>query len=217
MQLLTYRTTDNNPSNTRDNDGQLRQYKILPPSNTDRRCFACTDVGKFYKVCQLPGGMQYCGDCLERMIKSQIDGLSIPMSGGMPILLKDIRLYISEPTARLFIHINQTYAQRRLEYETPNRTYCCIPTCSAWIQPKDIMDQKATCQTCHTVTCATCKNADHEGPCENGVDPVEATLLELAGKKHWTRCPTCSAMTDVDGCHYVRYCLYLIFFHQSSH
>jgi IBR domain, a half RING-finger domain len=57
--------------------------------------------------------------------------------------------------------------QKKIELDTPDRTYSSNPLCSVFIRLKDIMDEQASCADCGTVTCTLCKATSHGGglPC----------------------------------------------------
>ncbi|RMZ83845.1 hypothetical protein DV737_g1476, partial [Chaetothyriales sp. CBS 132003] len=50
---------------------------------------------------------------------------------------------------------------KKTEYETIDRTYCHVPTCSTFIAPSTIKEELAVCPKCQTTTCAKCKRQWH--------------------------------------------------------
>ncbi|KAG5663459.1 hypothetical protein KAF25_001395 [Fusarium avenaceum] len=91
------------------------------------------------------------------------------------------------------------FEQKRLEYETVNRTYCSNQRCLKFIPPYCIDDDDAICNDCGTVTCATCRAAAHAGPCVS--DPETLGLLALAEREGWKRCTKCGRMIELSlGC-----------------
>ncbi|KAF7920911.1 hypothetical protein EAE99_007763 [Botrytis elliptica] len=54
---------------------------------------------------------------------------------------------------------------KKVEFDTPNRTYCSNPLCSAFIHPESIINEQATCLDCSTITCTLCKATAHGGDC----------------------------------------------------
>jgi hypothetical protein len=95
------------------------------------------------------------------------------------------------------------YQTKELEYSTSNRTYCYLSNCLAFIPPKSIQDDAATCEKCQCKTCSICKGPSHEdGDCPEDVETEE--LLETAAKKNWQRCYSCRQMVELDtGCNHI--------------
>ena len=54
---------------------------------------------------------------------------------------------------------------KKVEFDTPNRTYCSNPLCSAFKRPESIINEQATCLDYSTITCTLCKATAHGGDC----------------------------------------------------
>lgn len=94
--------------------------------------------------------------------------------------------------------------EKSLEYLTANKTYCSQSTCSAFIHPAVIRDDKAACPLCSTVTCSICKAASHDGDCPQDTD-TQLTLT-TARAQGWQRCFQCKSVVELDtGCNHIRY------------
>ncbi|KAL1619552.1 hypothetical protein SLS56_010046 [Neofusicoccum ribis] len=165
----------------------------------DRRCEACHDEKKFFDVATLPHCRHdYCRDCLDLLFRLSMTDESLfpPRCCRQPIQLRDVRVFLSAETAREF-------EERRPELETPNRTYCHLATCSAWIPPRDISDEVGRCPACAAATCTICKAAAHDGECPN--DEATQMLLRMADESGWQRCYNCRRVVELDvGCYHMR-------------
>jgi hypothetical protein len=72
------------------------------------------------------------------------DSLFPPRCCRQPITTGSVRVFL---TAELVIQ----YEQKKIELDTPDRTYCSNPLCSAFIRLEDITDKQASCPDCGTV------------------------------------------------------------------
>ncbi len=140
-----------------------------------------------------------CHNCLERRAKLAI---SLPNSyyypirccGRAPLSSAVIRAHLTPSTYR-------QYTALRLERDTKDKTYCSRPTCSTFIKPQSVHNKQATCQTCFSKTCATCKTPWHWGPCKGG----DEELAVLAETKGWKQCPSCGRYVEkMYGCLHMR-------------
>ncbi|KAG5986860.1 hypothetical protein E4U52_008182, partial [Claviceps spartinae] len=95
-----------------------------------------------------------------------------PRCCGVPISLDLIRSFLS---AKLL----GTYLAKKLEYETIDKTYCHVSTCSTFVPPVFLRDGVATCIKCQSKTCAMCKDRMHtQGDCP--ADTLTAEVLRMA-------------------------------------
>jgi hypothetical protein len=65
----------------------------------------------------------------------------------------------------LGLDIVQQYAQKKLEFETVDRTYCFSSACATFLKPENIQGDCGTCPACDIKTCKICKAAWHTGDC----------------------------------------------------
>lgn len=166
----------------------------------DRRCEVCREEKKFFDVATMPDCRHdYCRDCLDQLFHLSMtdETLYPPRCCRQPISLQAVRIFLTADTAREF-------ERRRPELETPNRTYCFRPTCSAWIPPQDIADDVGTCPACSARTCAICKAEAHVGQ-DCPEDEAMQMLLRTADESGWQRCYQCRRIVELDiGCYHMR-------------
>lgn len=96
------------------------------------------------------------------------------------------------------------YVAKKLEMDTPNRTYCHKPDCSLFIPSQDTKgDEVAACPRCRSKTCVLCKGAAHDGmDCPE--DEGGRQLLELAEQQGWKQCSTCHRVVELrTGCNHI--------------
>jgi hypothetical protein len=85
----------------------------------------------------------------------------------------------------LTVELLKQYEQKKVEFETPDRTYCSNPLCSAFIRREDITNERATCPDCRAVICTTCKAPSHEDDCPADIGLQQA--LQTADENGWQR------------------------------
>ena len=111
--------------------------------------------------------------------------------------LELVRDCLGEELATLF-------EMRELEMNTPNRVYCPIPTCSAFIPPNyDDYSYAAIveCPDCYGAVCSECKGAAHLGDCEL---PQDTELVTAGLEAGMQRCD-CGFMIELEsGCYHIR-------------
>lgn len=110
------------------------------------------------------------------------------------------------PMAYVRIFLNselvQAFEKKKIEFETPNRTYCYLPTCSAFINTQNISGERAACLECGSMTCTMCKGAAHTGDCLN--DASLQQVLDTARENGWQRCYSCWRLVELDhGCNHM--------------
>lgn len=163
-----------------------------------RRCIACQEQVQFFLTALVPCGHEYCRDCLQDLFRASATDDSlfpprcchqpIPTTGAVRILL----------TATLV----QQYELKKVEFDTPDRTYCSNPLCSAFIRAENIVDEEASCPDCRSITCTLCKAASHGGDCP--ADTALQQVLQTADEHGWQRCFSCRRLVELDiGCNHI--------------
>ncbi|KAF4452115.1 hypothetical protein F53441_5048 [Fusarium austroafricanum] len=108
------------------------------PSKT-RECIACGDQFSPLALSRSPCSHEYCRECLLSLISSSLQDESLfpPRCCGQNIPVKQGRWISAELVGQ--------FRAKKLELETPNRTYCSEPSCSTFVPPAFIAAETATC------------------------------------------------------------------------
>ncbi|GAB0134551.1 hypothetical protein EsDP_00002916 [Epichloe bromicola] len=162
-----------------------------------RRCVACTSDVAFFDTVRCPCSHDYCRDCIAKLFSAAISDESLfpPRCCKTPIPLGLNQIFL--PPKLL-----GTYKAKELEYGTPNRTYCHVPTCSTFVPPAFVRDDVATCVKCRSKTCTICKGKSHAGDCPADTSTLDA--LRIAAHNGWQRCHSCRSMVDLtSGCNHI--------------
>ncbi|KFZ20941.1 hypothetical protein V502_02968 [Pseudogymnoascus sp. VKM F-4520 (FW-2644)] len=167
------------------------------PSLIAAYCEACREEKKFFEVARVPCRHEYCRACLEDLFKTAMTDESYfpPRCCHQQIPIIAVRIFLSS-------ELVQAFERKKIEFETPNRTYCYLPTCSAFINTQDVNGEGAECHECGSMTCTTCKAAAHAGDCPN--DAALQQVLETARENGWQRCYSCWRLVELDhGCNHM--------------
>ncbi|KAH8810786.1 hypothetical protein F5884DRAFT_698809 [Xylogone sp. PMI_703] len=162
-----------------------------------RQCEACRDEVQCYEVARAPCSHEYCYTCLQNLFQASVadESLFPPRCCQQEIQVETVRIFLKSDFVEHF-------HQKKIEYETPNRTYCHSSTCSAFIHPNHITGEIATCPSCSLTTCTTCKAEAHKGDCPK--DAPLQQVLEIAKDKHWQRCYACWRVIELEhGCNHM--------------
>lgn len=165
------------------------------------QCVACDLKKPLFDTYKAPCGHDYCQSCLENLfeLSTTDESLFPPRCCRSEIPLQSVKLYLS---AALFRH----FEHKSIEFTTSDRTYCYQQTCSAFIPPTDIANQRAVCSACGSLTCTVCKNEAHNGDCPE--DTATQQVVDLAREEGWQQCPGCRRIVELFiGCNHMRYCL----------
>ncbi|ELR05191.1 hypothetical protein VC83_01825 [Pseudogymnoascus destructans] len=166
-------------------------------SNTDL-CEACGGEKNIEDLGCGPCGHEYCRDCLQDLVKAAITDQSLfpPRCCRQPIPLETIRSLLTSELVHAFI-------DKKIESDTPNKTYCSVQTCSAFIRSANIANNVGTCLKCDSKTCTLCKEAAHgRGECPS--DPEFQQILEMVRENGWQRCYMCSSVVELNyGCNHI--------------
>lgn len=172
--------------------------RAINPSSINRHCEACREEVKFFEVARVPCRHEYCRACLEDLFKASMTDESLfpPRCCRQPITIASVRIFLKSELVRDF--------EKKIEFETPNRTYCHLSNCSAFIDARNIHGEGATCLECASTTCTTCKAAAHEGDCPN--DTLLQQVLDTARENGWQRCYSCWRVVELDhGCNHMTF------------
>ena len=164
---------------------------------TPRSCVSCDTSIPLFKLLRAPCGHYYCEDCLETLFRlaTTDETLFPPRCCHQHIFLTSAKLYISSELMDIF-------QKKSLEFNTPNRCYCFEPTCSTFIPPHSIEEERGSCPDCGKVTCTICKNEAHKGDCPQ--DSKTQEILEMASQEGWQRCQECKRLVELrTGCHHI--------------
>ncbi len=160
-------------------------------------CIGCGDKHYRPDMSRFPCSHDYCRECVEGLFTASLSDESLfpPRCCNQPIPLESCRASLPSKLAGEFL-------AKKVELETPNRTYCHLPTCSAFIPQQFISGEVATCIRCRKTTCVTCKRSSHEGDCPH--DPAIQELLQVATENGWQRCYSCHRLVELDhGCNHM--------------
>lgn len=165
-----------------------------------RPCIACTETKQFDDLVRLPCSDEYCRDCLKTLFTMSLtdETLYPPRCCGQIISETEtqIRIFLGGELLGKFL-------ARKLEMETPNRTYCHRHDCTNFIPPQGIQGDSGTCPKCFSKTCCICKGAAHQGS-DCPQDESGQTLLELAAREGWKKCFGCGRMVELRyGCNHI--------------
>ncbi|KUI59686.1 hypothetical protein VP1G_06874 [Cytospora mali] len=112
-----------------------------------RQCVSCLDHFEFYDVTRAPCSHEYCRGCLNELFTRSLTDESLfpPRCCGQAIPVQANRFFLSSKLVG-------EYQAKKLEMDTPNRTYCHQPSCSKFIPPQFIGDDVGTCVRCKAKT-----------------------------------------------------------------
>ncbi|KAL2828190.1 IBR finger domain protein [Aspergillus cavernicola] len=162
-----------------------------------RQCVACREQAAFVNVARAPCQHEYCRSCLEGLFKASMTDESLfpPRCCRQPINMSVARIFLNADLV-------QQYETKKVEFETPNRTYCYSVSCAAFIGTSHITGEVATCPDCRHTTCTNCKERAHTGDCPS--DTSMQQLLATAQENGWQRCYKCWRMVELDhGCNHM--------------
>ena len=161
-------------------------------------CIVCSDAFRARHLITAPCGDHYCQACIGQLfdLAMRDESLFPPRCCRQPIPL-------GIATRMLTAGQVQKFLETRVEFSTPNRTYCHDTGCLAFIMPANISGEKAMC-TCGTLTCTVCKAAAHEGDCPE--DPAYASLMAFATAEGYQTCRQCKRLVELSiGCNHMTY------------
>ncbi|KAI1074392.1 hypothetical protein F5B20DRAFT_596094 [Whalleya microplaca] len=188
--------TTGDETKARDQSESSTRPASRQPGKT-RPCDACGDQINLDKLATAPCQHEYCSECLTRLFydATRDETLFPPRCCRQPIPLDDNLAYIDTDVVEEFF-------EKSVEFSTSNRIYCHNADCASFIPPANCINQVATCNSCASRTCTTCKNAAHGGDCPD--DEQLQQVLQLAREEGWQRCGRCRSMVELNvGCYHM--------------
>lgn len=160
-------------------------------------CIACGDAvlsGEFFQgICS----HSYCRECLGALFTASFTDESL-----FPPRCCKLNIPIELTKQHLPPDLVMEYHAKKIEYGTPNRTYCHEATCSTFIPPASIEGDTATCPGCGNGTCVLCKGQSHKHECP--ADTATQEVLRIASQNGWQRCRSCRRMVELEtGCNHI--------------
>lgn len=174
-------------------------HNRVPFKPIETTCTVCGDVKLRFDCVRLGCQHHYCGDCVRGLFQACITDESL-----FPPRCCRTKIELSSVVPYLTREITAAFEAKKIEYETPNRTYCNAQTCSSFIPPSQINDETATCARCGTATCTACKGQAHDGECPQNAETQ--AVLSMAEANGWRRCHSCRRMVELDlGCNHITF------------
>lgn len=161
------------------------------------RCISCQESKVYFDVVEVQCGHGYCKPCIQELVDlaTKAETLFPLRCCRQPLDMQDIDIFLTK-------ELKERLEHARVEFDTHDKTYCCRPTCSAFIIPDTIEGDSAICAKCGTATCVTCKKAGHDGHCPE--DPELQTTLALADENGWQQCNACKGLIELEtGCNHI--------------
>ena len=166
----------------------------------NKKCEACLQVKKYFDVIAAPCRHEYCRDCLRELFTAALTDESLfpPRCCRQTIPVNSVSVFLTK-------ELKDEFEAKKIEFSTPNRTYCSRPSCSAFVNGNAIDNDVATCPECYTQTCTICKTQAHIGSeCPN--DTALQAIIDLANEHGWQRCYACGRMVELEiGCNHMTY------------
>ena len=175
-----------------------------------RTCESCRESVRYFEIARVPCGHEYCRDCLRELYSHAItdDTLFPPRCCRQPITSSCVRVFLP---SELF----HQYEQKKIELDTPNRTYCSNPTCSIFIYPENIVNDQATCPDCGATTCTMCKLEGHSGDCPSDLGLQQ--VLDTANENGWQRCYKCRGLVELEhGCNHMTFVPFVQHYYRNT-
>ncbi len=174
-------------------------HKVDRSTSRRERCVACQESKPAFDIIQAPCEHRYCRECIGDLFETATTDESLfpPRCCRQNIPVDTVKDLLSKA-------LIERVEQKRVEFGTPNRTYCVWPTCSAFIPPDRIDGDIAVCPNCEQTTCTICKSAAHQGDCPN--DTALQSLISTAEENNWQRCYQCRRLIELEiGCYHMTY------------
>lgn len=176
---------------------------LILATNTETRfkCVCCQESFPKRQIVEFECYNRYCKECLILLVKKSLHDESL-----FPPRCCTHRISITAVKETIGPILVQKYAQRLVEFQDPDKTYCSEPTCSRYIPPKQINGKNTmVCRCkCGRRTCRKCKQKAH-GELDDCVRHFDGLLEDLAKCQGWKRCLECYRMIELNkGCYHIR-------------
>ena len=170
-----------------------------------KKCIACQEAKRLFEVVLVPCNHHYCRECVQVLFSAALTDESLfpPRCCRQSIPIELVSVFLTK-------RIKDEFELKKIEFSTPNRTYCCRSSCSAFVASAGIADDVATCPECSTQTCTICNSQAHVGSdCPNDT-PLQA-VVDLAREEGWQRCYSCRRLVELEvGCNHMTYAFLLL-------
>lgn len=188
---------------------RARQYAVHKENERDEnndeprpQCVCCMNDFDSQEIVTCQCSHHYCHEYLESFFRRAITDESIfpPSCCNVSISIDD-----EDVSTVLGENLVTEFRDKKMEFETQNRTYCNSLQCAAWIPPQHITtsDDVGTCPKCQVITCIICKAAAHEGT-DCPEDEGTKNILDLTEQEGWRRCYRCHCIVELsDGCYHI--------------
>ena len=165
-----------------------------------RMCVVCMQIKQFFDLMPAPCTHEYCRTCLQDLFQSSFTDESLfpPRCCRQDIPLSRVAIFLNA-------ELIGEYERKKVEFSTPNRTYCSRAICSSFIRPEEVDEDVGTCRKCFAQTCTICKMPAHDQmECPN--DLALQAVDELAQQNGWQRCHACRRLVELEiGCNHMTY------------
>ncbi|KAH0452976.1 hypothetical protein IEQ34_017300 [Dendrobium chrysotoxum] len=181
------------------------------PTQKMKDCRICMQSKPLYKFFSIKGCMHsYCSRCLRAYIKTKVNMKATLIKCPDPAC-KDSEL---EPLACKLIITKEVFdrwCDVLSESSVRVKFYCPFKDCSALLideRGQEVM-QESECPHCHRLFCAHCGVPWHSGlSCSEFLETEneeDKTLIKLAQKNQWQRCPKCKFYVErTSGCMFIQ-------------
>lgn len=143
----------------------------------------------------------YCFECLQTWLE-----FSCVNRASWPARCCGIQLDLDKVAKHVKTGPGSKLLAKAFEYSTKKPVYCSNGECAAFLGPacdKASPTPVACTAGCGTITCLSCKCADHCGVCEEQVVPQD--VLNLIEEHNWQSCPSCNHVIEMTyGCNKVQ-------------
>lgn len=159
-------------------------------------CVACTERFATSSLTRSPCSHNYCRECIVNLVTSSLHDASLfpPRCCGKDIPIKAGPWFSPDLMGQ--------FRAKKLEFDTPNRTYCSDPSCSTFVPPAFVKGEMAHCPKCRRRTCVHCKEPSHEGVYPS--DSASQQVLDLAKQNGWQQCKACKRVVELNtGCNHI--------------
>ncbi|KAI1269922.1 hypothetical protein F5Y18DRAFT_372016 [Xylariaceae sp. FL1019] len=168
-----------------------------PQPQTLRPCISCMDDKPTNELVKTPCEHEFCHDCVRRLFDSAITDESL-----FPARCCSTEIPLDDLQPVLGVDRLQKYKDKKIEYETTNRTYCHRTECGVFIPLGFIEDDRALCPKCHVETCIHCKKQTHPDNCPE--DHELQRVVNMGEDNGWKQCIKCKSMIELTiGCYHM--------------